>query len=165
MFNKAIKYSLVIGALLALALILAACQSATPAPITPPPAPVCPTAAACPAPPTPAPTAKPAAAAPNTDAWAASPHNDVKAMAFTDWNTTTDKSVPTTCARCHSTTGYQDFLGADGSKVGVVDKAVPVGETINCNACHNTATAALTSVTFTSGATIDNLGPEARCKV
>lgn len=162
MFNKAIKYMLVLGALVALGLILAACQSATPAPVTPPPAPVCPTAAACPALPTPAPTAQPA---PNTDAWSTSPHNDVKAQAFTHWNTTTDKNVPTTCAQCHTTTGYQDFLGADGSKAGVVDKPVPVGETITCNACHNTATATLSSVTFPSGVTINNLGPEARCMV
>ena len=165
MFNKIKKYILPIGAFLVFMLILAACQSATPGPVTPPPAPVCPTAAACPAPPTPAPTAIPAAEAPNTAAWAASPHNDVKAQAFTHWDTTTDKMVPTTCATCHSTTGYQDFLGADKSKVGSVENPVKIGETITCAACHNDATAALTSVTFSSGKVIDNLGPEARCMV
>jgi hypothetical protein len=165
MVKNAKKYILTFVALLAFVLILAACQSApTPGPVTPPPAPVCPTAAACPVP-TAAPTPTPVAAAPNQAAWAASPHNDAKAAAFNDWNTTTDKSVPTTCAKCHSTSGYQDFLGADGSKAGVVDKAVPVGETITCNACHNSATATLSSVTFTSGVTLNNLGPEARCMV
>src|SRR5450759_5809095 len=124
MFNKVKKIVLPIGAFLVFMLILTACQSATPGPVTPPPAPVCPTAAACPAPPTPAPTAKPAADAPNMAAWAASPHNDVKAQAFTHWDTTTDKMVPTTCATCHSTIGYQDFLGADGSKVGSVENPV-----------------------------------------
>jgi len=163
-FKNARKIVIILGALLLLGLILVACQTPTPTLQTPPPAPVCPTAAACPAPPTPMPTNTPQAAAPNQAAWASSPHNDAKAEAFNDWNTTSDKSVPTTCARCHTTTGYQDFLGADGSKAGVVDKAVPVGETITCNACHNSATATLTSVTFTaSNVTINNLGPEARC--
>jgi hypothetical protein len=73
--------------------------------------------------------------------------------------------IPTTCAKCHSTTGYQDFLGADGSKVGSVENPVKIDETITCAACHNDATAALTSVTFLSGKTISNLGPEARCMV
>ena len=71
--------------------------------------------------------------------------------------------MPTTCAQCHTTTGFQDFLGADGSAVATVDKPVAIGETINCNACHNSATAALTTVTFSNGVKITDLGPEARC--
>ena len=151
MFKKAKKILLLLGVLLALALVISACQQNTPAPTSAPP-PACPTAPACPALPTPAPTAKPAAAAPNMDAWAASPHNDAKAAAFTHWDTTTDKMVPTTCAQCHTSTGYQDFLGADGSAAGKVDKTVPIGETITCAACHNSATASFsfTSVSFIS---------------
>ena len=107
--------------------------------------------------------AQPTPVIPNLDAWTKSPHNDAKAMAFTDWNDTKDKSVPVNCARCHSTTGYQDYLGADGSPAGVVDKPAPIGQTIQCVACHNSATATLTSVKFPSGAEITGLGPEARC--
>lgn len=155
MIKRSTKILLLLGVFLALALVISACQQNTPLPTSAPP-PACPTAPACPAPPTPVPTAKPAAVAPNMDTWAASPHNDVKAMAFNDWNDTTDKSVPANCAECHSTTGYQDFLGADGSAAGKVDKAVPVGETITCNACHNSATANLTSVSFGNGVTVSD---------
>ncbi len=162
MSKKAIKILLLLGTLLALALLIAACQQNTPLPTSAPP-PVCPTAPACPAPPTPVPTAKPAAVAPNMDTWAASPHNDVKAAAFNDWNDTTDKMVPATCAECHSTTGYQDFLGADGSAAGKVDKPVPIGETISCAACHNSATAALNTVAFGNGVTVSDLEAEAVC--
>jgi hypothetical protein len=107
--------------------------------------------------------AQPTPTIPNLDAWSGSPHADAKAEAFNHWNTTDDKSVPVACARCHSTTGYQDFLGADGSAVGTVEKPVPVGETIECVACHNAATATLSSVTFPSGLVVNGLGPEARC--
>ncbi len=162
MSKKAIKVLLLLGVFLALALVLAACQQTTPLPTSAPP-PVCPTAPACPAPPTPAPTAKPAAVAPNMDTWAASPHNDIKSEAFTHWNEDDPKEVPTSCAECHSTTGYQDFLGADGSAVGKVDKAVPVGETITCDACHNSATANLTSVSFGNGVTVSDGGSGTVC--
>lgn len=163
MIIKAKKYLLVGSVALAFMLILAACSQTTPpAPTAPPPALACPTAPACPAP-TPAPTVAPAAEAPNMAEWVKSPHNDKSAEAFKYWDTTTDKMVPASCAQCHSTTGYQDFLGADGSAAGKVDKPVAIGETITCNACHNSATAVLTSVSFLSGKTINNLGPEARC--
>jgi hypothetical protein len=51
----------------------------------------------------------------------------------------------------------------DGSAVEAVDKAVLVGETIKCTACHNAGTASLSSVTFPSGVVVDGLGNEARC--
>ena len=109
--------------------------------------------------------AQPTPVIPNLDAWSKPPRMlTQKQKPSTDWNDTTDdKSVPVACARCHSTTGYQDFLGADGSAVGTVEKPVPVGETIECVACHNAATAVLTSVTFPSGLEVKGLGPEARC--
>ncbi|RPJ39422.1 MAG: hypothetical protein EHM35_02425, partial [Planctomycetaceae bacterium] len=84
-------------------------------------------------------------------------------MAFNDWNDANPAVVPTGCARCHSSTGYQDYLGADGSAAGVVDKAPPVGTVIDCAACHNAATATLSSVTFPSGVEVKDLGAEARC--
>ncbi len=162
MSKSAIKVLLLLGVFVALALVISACQQTTPLPTSAPP-PVCPTAPACPAPPTPAPTATPVAVAPNLDTWAASPHNDIKAEAFTHWNEDDPKEVPTGCAECHSTTGYQDFLGADGSAVGKVDKAVPVGETVTCAACHNSATANLSTVSFGNGVTVSDLEAEAVC--
>jgi nitrate/TMAO reductase-like tetraheme cytochrome c subunit len=71
--------------------------------------------------------------------------------------------VSASCARCHSSIGFQDFLGADGSAAGVVDKAPPVGTVIDCMACHNAATATLSSVAFPSGVVVNNLGGEAVC--
>ena len=153
--------------LVALGILIAACSSSpTASPVAPPT--VTPAVAVVPTQaPAPTQTAEPAAAAgpavPFLDLWTKSPHNDAASEPFKHWDTTADKMVPVDCARCHSTTGYQDFLGADGSAPDVVDKPVPIGETIQCTACHNSATLALTSVKFLSGVEITNLGPEARC--
>ncbi len=95
--------------------------------------------------------------------WQTSGHADKTAEAFNDWNDANPAVVPTGCARCHSSTGFQDFLGADGSAAGVVDKAPPIGTVIDCAACHNAATLTLSSVTFPSGVVVKDLGPEARC--
>jgi hypothetical protein len=100
---------------------------------------------------------------PNEALWAASPHNDSTAMAFNDWNDTETKKVPASCAKCHSTPGFQDFVGADGTEAGKVDNDADIGTTITCVACHNEATAKLSSVTFPSGVEITGLGGEARC--
>ncbi len=101
----------------------------------------------------------------NRAKWLASPHADHTAAAFNNWNSTNPPAVPTTCAKCHSTPGYRDFLGVDGSTVGVVDAAAPIGTVVDCDACHNDAASALTSVKFPSGKTITGLGKEARCMV
>jgi hypothetical protein len=58
-----------------------------------------------------------------------------------------------------------DYLGADGTAVGVVDKAQPVSNGITCITCHNDTAVALSEVTFPSGAVVSGLGPEARCMV
>jgi hypothetical protein len=97
--------------------------------------------------------------------WATSGHADATAEAFNDWNDTNPPQVPATCARCHSSPGYRDYLGADGTPAGVVDNPAPIGTVLDCTACHNEATAALTSVTFPSGVEVKDLGPEARCMV
>src|SRR5689334_4624269 len=57
--------------------------------------------------------------------WEGSAHNDATAAAFTHWNDATPAEIPVECARCHSSAGYQDFVGADGSAAGAVDKAAP----------------------------------------
>jgi hypothetical protein len=129
---------------------------------TPSPAP-----AAAPSPATAAPAASstpgtiPLTQVPFYAEWAASPHARRNAEAFTHWNK--DGSIPVTCARCHSTPGFLDYLGADGSAPGVVNHPAPIGTVITCTACHNDKTLALTSVTFPSGLKAEKLGAEARC--
>ncbi len=94
-------------------------------------------------------------------AWAGSAHANTQAEAFNHWNST--GSVPTTCARCHSTPGFIDYVGGDDTAQFQVDAPAPIGSVITCDACHNSAAAQLTSVTFPSGVTIDNVGTSARC--
>jgi hypothetical protein len=97
--------------------------------------------------------------------WTNSPHNDKNSEVFKHWDA--EGSVPTTCAKCHSTPGYRDYIGADGSTVDVVDKAAPLGTTIQCEACHadpeNGVLNNRTYVIFPSGVKVSNLGPEALC--
>lgn len=112
---------------------------------------------------TPAPAPAPAVAVPFLADWQKAGHADAKAEAFKHWPTETEKEIPVTCAKCHSAAGYRDFLGADGSKAGVVDKAVAPGSVIDCVACHNSGTIDKTSVVFPSGVMIKDLGAEARC--
>jgi hypothetical protein len=94
-----------------------------------------------------------------------SAHNAVDTEPFRHWDGEDPAEVPTSCAKCHSTAGYQDFLGADGSEAGKVDAAVPAKDAqgIQCVACHNAETLHLASVTFPSGAVIENPGPSGRC--
>jgi hypothetical protein len=100
---------------------------------------------------------------PNEDLWMAGGHADAEAEAFVHWDEDDPPEVPASCAKCHSTPGFRDFLGADGTKAGVVDNAAPIGTTIECTACHNVATADLSSIVMPSGAEITGLGSEAVC--
>jgi hypothetical protein len=93
--------------------------------------------------------------------WASSPHAHRSSEAFNHWNK--EGAIPVECAKCHSTPGFLDYLGADGSPVGVVDRPAPIGTVITCVACHNVRTRTLASVTFPSGVKVDNLGTDARC--
>ena len=152
--------------LIGLALALAACSSPATPTVSVAPAPTCPT---CPAPAA-CPTAEPCptpvvADVPFEAAWSGSGHADATAEAFRHWDTADPKEVPTSCAKCHTPTGYMDFLGADGSAAGVVDAPQPPSNGITCIACHNDAAVALSEVTFPSGAVVSGLGPEARCMV
>lgn len=119
----------------------------------------------------PCPTVEPCAEAaggpvedvPYAEAWAASAHADAEAEAFVHWNEEDPAVVAVDCAKCHSTPGFIDFMGADGSAAGIVDTAPPVGTVVTCTACHNEGTEAMTSVVFPSGVEITGLGGEARC--
>jgi hypothetical protein len=102
---------------------------------------------------------------PNYDAWLSSAHANKSSAAFNHWNDADPAEIPTSCARCHSTPGYVDYLGGDGSPAGQVDAPAPVGTVVDCGACHNDAAESLEAVTFPSGVTVDRLGAEARCMV
>lgn len=103
----------------------------------------------------------PAARVPFLQDWLASPHARVDARAFNNWNA--DGEIPKPCARCHSTPGFLDHIGADGSAAGIVDKPAPTGSVIGCTACHNETTRQMSAVTFPSGLRVEGLGAEARC--
>lgn len=100
---------------------------------------------------------------PFLDVWMVAAHADFEAEAFTHWDEDDPKEVPASCAKCHTTSGYQDYLGVDGSNYREVEKAHATGQVISCVACHNDVSNNLTSVMFPSGAEISNLGPSARC--
>lgn len=110
-------------------------------------------------------SAQPVAEIPFAELWISSPHADTEAEAFRHWDEDDPPVVPASCARCHSTPGYRDYVGADGTEAGVVNSEAPVGTVIECIACHNEATLTLSSVTFPSGAVITDLGRQARCMV
>jgi len=102
---------------------------------------------------------------PFAEEWASSGHADQTAEAFTHWDEDDPPEIPPECAGCHSTPGYQDYLGADGSAFRSVDTAAPVGTVVTCQACHNEATMGLSGVVFPSGIEVPGLGDEARCMV
>ena len=91
-----------------------------------------------------------------------SAHADAHRAGLQQLEHRTGRSRPT-CARCHSSEGFIDYIGGDGSAPGVVDKPAPTKSVIRCVTCHNPAADALSSVTFPSGVTVDGLGGEARC--
>ena len=97
------------------------------------------------------------------DVWASSGHADKEAESFTHWDEADPAEIPVECAKCHSTPGYLDFLGEDGTVAGVVDNPVGLGTTITCFACHNQVTADMDRVVFPSGVEVTHLGPESRC--
>lgn len=107
------------------------------------------------------PTVDPREGIPHYLEWLSSGHADATSEAFTHWDE--DGEVETACATCHSADGFLDFVGADGSASGSIEKAGSTGAVIDCAACHDPATEALSSVTFPSGVRVDGLGAEARC--
>jgi hypothetical protein len=150
-FNMTLKKMLVlIGFLIITAAVLAACGGN----------PTTPTSVS-----TEAPT--PEAAAPDVPylaEWQGSAHNAVDTEPFRHWDAEDPAEVPTTCAKCHSSAGYMDFLGVDGSEAGAVDAVVPAAQAqgIQCVACHNAGTISKTTVVFPSGAEI-TAGDDVRC--
>lgn len=104
----------------------------------------------------------PTASIPHYAAFQASPHANAAAEPFAHWNK--EGAVPVECARCHSSQGFIDYVGGDGTAAGRVERpASPAPQPLECRTCHNDAANALASVTFPSGVKIDGLGGEARC--
>ena len=96
--------------------------------------------------------------------WQSSAHAQVADEPFRHWDGEDPAEVPTSCAKCHTSAGYQDFLGVDGSEAGKVDANVAAADSqgIQCVACHNAGTISKTTVTFPSGVTITS-GDDTRC--
>jgi len=88
--------------------------------------------------------------------WQTSGHADYTAEAFNHWNE--DGEVSSSCAKCHSSSGFLDY-----AENGEVTISPTVGEVINCLTCHDDAAMDLETVTFPSGMTVTNLGHEAIC--
>ncbi len=97
------------------------------------------------------------------EAWAASAHNNLDTRSFTHWDEDEPSEVPVECAKCHSTPGYLDFLGADGSSPGQVDVPAPTGSTIECDACHNDIAESKDFAVMPSGLEITGLRQESNC--
>ncbi len=95
------------------------------------------------------------------DRWRSSAHADPSSRAFSQWGE--DGEIPIDCARCHSRPGFRDYIGDDGSAVGIVNSPAPTGTVVDCQTCHNDAASVLDWVEFPSGVALDGLGPEARC--
>ncbi len=156
------KSLLLLGTALLLTVILVACggkPEPTAAPTEPP-----------------APTPEPVAV-PNLEAWESSAHNAVDTEPFRHWDGEDPAEVPTSCAKCHTSAGYQDFLGADGSEANKVDAPVPAKEAqgIQCVTCHNPVATNLNSVAFPGFETneagepvpyvVEGFGDASRCLV
>lgn len=98
---------------------------------------------------------------PHLEEWAASGHADRDAEAFRHWDE--DGSIPASCAACHSSTGYRDKIGDDGTAPDVVDNDHALGTVVDCEACHNPTASELSHVVFPSGVRVEELGPESIC--
>jgi len=147
------KILVLLGVTIVTAVILAACGGGN--------APAAPSA-----PGAPQSSAAPAVTVPNLDDWKGSKHNALDTEPFKHWSNDASKfEVPTTCAKCHTSAGYQDYLGLDGSEANKVDAAVSVKDGnpgIQCVTCHNAKTIAKTTVIFPSGVEI-TAGDDVRC--
>ncbi len=161
------KFLLLGAALAAIGLIVAACSSPAPEPVEVTREVVVTSVVEVTAVPT-------GPEVPYEELWAGSAHNAVDTEPFRHWDGDSPAEVPTSCAKCHSTAGYRDYLGADGSEALKVDAAVPAADAqgIQCVACHNPVTTfQLTSVQFPgkddegNTITITGLGDAARCMV
>ncbi len=88
--------------------------------------------------------------------WEGSVHATDSSVHFED-------EVSERCAKCHSTPGYLEFNGANGSTVGEVTQPVPTDQSVKCDACHSEFTQHKTQAVMPSGQELTNLGKNANC--
>jgi hypothetical protein len=98
-----------------------------------------------------------------TAKWEGSGHADMTSEAFNHWNEDDPAEVPPRCAVCHSSSGFRDYIGADGSAVGSVEMAGKIQDPVNCIVCHSTAAHELDSVKFPSGVELTGTGANSPC--
>lgn len=144
---------------LGLLVVLAACQPAAPTATSCPDCPKC-VEKTCPVP-TPCPVPEAGVEAPFADLWKASGHADASSEVFRHWDASDPVEVPVGCAMCHSSDGFLDYIGADGSAAFAVDAPAATTTVITCTTCHSGVV--LDKVIFPSGVEITGLGGEARC--
>jgi hypothetical protein len=165
--EQSMKYrTLLVLFLLGIAIALTACSTSEPPECPDCPQVECPEAPPCPDCPEPEACPEYEAVLPTIEvAWSGSGHADIEAEAFRYWDEDDPVVISTSCAKCHSTDGYIDFLGADGSEVGSVETEYPALENmgIECVACHNSVTASKDSVLMPTGIELSGLGGESRC--
>jgi len=99
------------------------------------------------------------------DKWKSSAHANASSESFVHWDGDDPPRVPQSCAKCHSAYGFEDFLGLDGTAVGVVDAHAPVGSVVDCVTCHNQRTTSLENIIMPSGNVILGLSDEVVCMI
>ena len=98
--------------------------------------------------------------------WEHSAHADSTAAAFRDWDNTTNPAsnvtyVGASCASCHSTQGYYEYLSTNNRTIANPPLAKN-NINLSCDTCHSDRADAKTSVLFSqSGQTVNNPGPSA----
>lgn len=90
--------------------------------------------------------------------WLESGHADLASESFKHWTGSVPDAIPTSCARCHSATGLEDYL-ADLT----VNTAPRTGTSVECRTCHSDLASGLESVLFPSGLTATGMGDSTRC--
>lgn len=84
--------------------------------------------------------------------WSGSGHANKSSGAFTHWDN--EGVIPKNCAACHSSSGFADYIGDDGTSAMSVDKEHPTGTVVECSVCHNDTVKSLEKIPFPSGVEI-----------
>ena len=95
-----------------------------------------------------------------TAKWATSGHADNSSLAFRDWDNATNPyaTVSKSCASCHSTVGFYEFLYTDNRTIQYPPLALN-NHGLTCDTCHSNRAADKTSVRFeASGQSVDYPG-------
>lgn len=95
--------------------------------------------------------------------WLSGAHADLNSPAFRYWDNLQPALIPKGCAKCHSRTGFEDFLGVDGSTPGQIDRPHPTGTVVDCAVCHNKGFIDKTTVLMPSGSVLQTEDDEKRC--